>query len=46
MNCGKSSYKRAKCKRRKYESEPALRRLINALEETSSEEPELPGVTL
>jgi hypothetical protein len=28
------SHKIAKCKRRKYEAEPAIRRLMNAFEET------------
>ena len=39
----KSSYNRAQDKRRKNEAEPMVRRRIDALEETSSEQLELPG---
>ena len=42
-NCGKWTYNRAQGKRRKNEAEPVLKRQTDALEESSSEELELPG---
>ena len=42
-NCGKWTYKRAQDKRRKNKAESVLKREIDALELTSSEELELPG---
>jgi len=42
-NCRKPTCNRAQENRRKNKAEPALKRWIDALEDTSSEELELPG---